>query len=216
MTVDPAAWKPAEPALDRYPRMEYAEQAGRDSVLALQPALHDLSEVLASLVSVSDESGTLYGALTFGQDAVQRHLYTANVLYGPKNGRVWYDIDYFYDGLYPTLHVHASDNDVTYGSFPAGQQGREGLCRARQDIWHVVIVPHLKFASQHAVTIGYQRKELAHLTDLPPWPAIPAPCLPRECSRRAAWSIPITAAGGMPTLSARNREGPGAGSAKVQ
>ncbi len=53
----------------------------------------------------SYESGTLGGFFTFGQDAVQRHAYVVSGLYGPKDGRIWYSLDYLYDGLYPTIHL---------------------------------------------------------------------------------------------------------------
>jgi outer membrane protein assembly factor BamA len=112
----------------------------------------------------------MVGAFTFGQDVVQRHQYTATLLYGPKNGRVWYDVDYFYDGFYPTLHLHASDNDVTYGNFLTDGQGTKDYVERDKTIGASVIVPLLKNASQHELIIGYQRKEISNLTDLPPWP----------------------------------------------
>ena len=109
----------------------------------------------------SYESGTMVGAFTFGQDAVQRHLYTATLLYGPKNGRVWYGIDYFYDGLYPTLHFHASDNDVTYANFLKDARGERDYVERDKTYGASLIVPILKNAHQQALTLGYRRKELS-------------------------------------------------------
>jgi outer membrane protein assembly factor BamA len=149
----------------------------------------------------SYESGTMVGAFTFGQDAVQRHLYTATVLYGPKNGRAWYGIDYFYDGMYPTLHLHAADNDVTYSDFLQDARGTKDYVERDRTFGASVIVPLLKNASQHELTIGYQRKAISNLTDLPPWPGYSGP-LPAQgdlvsgrlsylynSSRRYAFSI---------------------------
>ena len=179
MTNDPAAWKPAEPYVDTYPLLQYAGTTVESSSRPYSPLSTIYPRFWLPWFGSSDASGTLYGAFTFGQDAVQRHQYTATALYGPKNHRTWYGIDYFYDGFYPTLHLHASDRDVTYSEFL-----REGL-RVRdydereKNFGLALIVPIIKNARQQQITFGYRRKELSHLTELPPWAGYAGP-LPAE------------------------------------
>lgn len=175
MTLDQAAWKPAEPYGDRYPSVSYAEKPVDTSSRPYSPLSTIYPRFWLPWFGYSYESGTMVGAFTFGQDAVQRHQYTATVLYGPKNGRVWYGIDYFYDGLYPTLHFHASDNDVTYANFLKDTQGERDYIERDRTFGASVIVPILKNASQHALTLGYRWKEQSRLSDLPPWPGYAGP-----------------------------------------
>ena len=179
MTLDRVAWKPAEPYADRYPSASYAEKPVETSSRPYSPLSTIYPRFWLPWFGYSYESGTMVGAFTFGQDAVQRHQYTASVLYGPKNGRVWYGIDYFYDGLYPTLHFHASDNDVTYANFLKDARGERDYVERDKTFGVALIVPFLKNASQHELTVGYRRKELSRLTDLPPWPGYTDP-LPAE------------------------------------
>jgi len=179
MILDPAAWKPAEPYVDRYPSVQYAESPVETSSYPYSPASTIYPRFWLPWFGYSYESGTMVGAFTFGQDAVQRHQYTATLLYGPKNGRIWYSMDYFYDGLYPTLHLHASDSDVTYTEFLKDTQGVKDYVERDRTIGLSVIVPLLKNASQHALTLGYWWKDLSSLTTLPPWPGYSGP-LPAE------------------------------------
>jgi Tol biopolymer transport system component len=169
MTLDPAAWKLAEPYVERYPSVQYAETPVETSTYPYSPASTIYPRFWLPWFGYSYESGTMVGAFTFGQDAVQRHQYTATLLYGPKNGRVWYGIDYFYDGLYPTLHLHASDNDVTYGDFLKDARGTKDYVERDRTFGASLILPLLKVASQHELILGYRRKEISNLTGLPPW-----------------------------------------------
>jgi sugar lactone lactonase YvrE len=201
MGLEPSAWKPAGPYEDRYPPMQYAERAVETSSRPYNPASTIYPRFWLPWFGYSYESGTLVGAFTFGQDVVQRHNYTATVLYGPKNGRIWYGIDYFYDGMYPTLHLHAADNDVTHSDFLQDARGAKDYVERDRTTGASLIVPLLKNASQHVLTIGYQRKEISNLTDLPPWSGYSGP-LPAQgdlvsgrlrylynSSRRYAFSI---------------------------
>ena len=170
MALDRAAWKPAEPFTDRYPTVSYADKPVETSSRPYSPLSTIYPRFWLPWFGYSYESGTMVGGLTFGQDAVQRHRYTASALYGPKNGRAWYGIDYFYDGFYPTLHLHASDNDVTYANFLHDSLGARDYVEREKMFGAALIVPIEKNAYQHELTIGYRRKELSHLSDLPPWP----------------------------------------------
>mgnify|MGYP001610093559 CR=1 FL=1 len=171
VTIDPASWKPAEPYSDQYPRIAYTERPVESSSYPYSPLSTIYPRFWLPWFGYSYESGTLVGALTFGQDAIQRHQYTATLLYGPKNGRVWYGIDYFYDGLYPTLHFHASDNDVTYANILRDARGERDYVERDRTLGAALIVPLVKNAHQQELTIGYRRKELSPLTTLPPWTA---------------------------------------------
>jgi Tol biopolymer transport system component len=175
MINDPTAWRPAEPYADRYPSVQYAETPVESSSRPYSPLSTIYPRFWLPWFGYSYESGTMVGAFTFGQDVVQRHQYTASVLYGPKNGRIWYGIDYFYDGMYPTLHLNASDGDVTYGDFLQDASGTKDYVERDMILGASVIVPLLKNASQHELIIGYQRKVISNLTDLPPWPGYSGP-----------------------------------------
>jgi hypothetical protein len=171
MANDPAQWKPAEPARDRYPAVQYALRSVETTTYSYSPASTVYPRFWLPWFGYSYESGTLVGALNFGQDVIQRHYYLATVLYGPKNGRVWYGIDYFYDGMYPTLHLHASDNDTTYGDLLRDTNGVRDYVERDKTFGAALILPVLKMSSQHAFTAGFRWKDLSHLTDLPPWPS---------------------------------------------
>jgi Tol biopolymer transport system component len=179
MTLDQTTWKPAESYTDRYPSASYAEKSVDTSSRPYSPLSTIYPRFWLPWFGYSYESGTMVGAFTFGMDAVQHHQYTASLLYGPKNGRVWYGIDYFYDGFYPTLHLHASDNDTTYADFLRDGQGVRDYVERDKTLGAALIVPILKNAQQQTLTIGYRRKDLSHLTDLPPWPGYAGP-LPAE------------------------------------
>jgi hypothetical protein len=175
MVLDPTAWKPAEPYADRYPSVQYAEKQVVTSSSPYSPLSTIYPRFWLPWFGYSHESGTLVGALTFGQDAVQRHRYLASALYGPKNGRLWYGVDYFYDGFYPTLHLHASDNDVTYGNFLQDSRGKQDYVERDKTIGASLILPLLKNARQQELTLGYRRKDISSLTDLLPWPGYVGP-----------------------------------------
>lgn len=177
--VDPAAWKPAGPYADQYPSAQYTEKPVESSSRPYSPLSTIYPRFWLPWFGSSSASGTLYGAFTFGQDAVQRHRYTATALYGPKNSRHWYGIDYFYDGFSPTVHLHGSDTDVTYGDFLRDGQWVRDYVERKKTLGLALIVPLLKNAYQQELTLGYRRKELSRLTELPPWPGYAGP-LPAE------------------------------------
>lgn len=178
-TLDRVAWKAAEPYADQYPSASYAEKQVETSSRPYSPLSTIYPRFWLPWFGYSHESGTMVGGLTFGQDAVQRHQYLATALYGPKNGRAWYGIDYFYDGFYPTVHLHASDNDTTHAEFLRDDRGIRDYVEREKTLGLALIVPLLKNAHQHELTLGYRRKELSRLTDLPPWPGYAGP-LPTE------------------------------------
>jgi Tol biopolymer transport system component len=170
ITLDPSAWRPAEPYYERYPVEAYEDREVQTSERPYSPLSTVYPRFWLPWFGYSYESGTMVGAFTLGQDVIQRHQYLAQALYGPKNGRFWYGLDYFYDGWYPTLHLHASDTDVTYGDFFADAQGTRDYVERERWLGASLITPLLKFGSQHAVTVGYERKDLSNLSDVPPWP----------------------------------------------
>ena len=169
LKLDPASWRPAEPYQERYPAVVYEDRSVQASARPYSPLSTVYPRFWLPWFGYSQESGWLVGALTLGQDVVQRHSYLAQALYGPKNGRFWYGIDYFYDGLYPTVHLHASDTDVTYGDFFADPGGTRDYVERERTLGASLIIPLLKFRSQHALTVGYRRRDLSSLSDLPPW-----------------------------------------------
>ncbi len=175
MRNDPASWKPAEAYVDTYPRPHYAEKAVETSSRPYSPLSTIYPRFWLPWFGYSYESGTMVGAFTFGQDAVQRHSYYATVLYGPKNGRLWYDLDYFYDGFYPTVRLQAIDTDVTYSDFLVDPRGVKDYVERDRSLGASLIIPLLKNATQHELTVGYQRKDVSALSDLPPWPGYAGP-----------------------------------------
>jgi Tol biopolymer transport system component len=175
MTNDRALWKPAAAFVDPYPQTQYREVSVETSSRPYSPFSTLSPRFWIPWFGYSYDSGTLAGLLTFGQDVIQRHQYLATLLYGPKNNRVWYGVDYYYDGLYPTLHFNASDTDVTYTDFLAAQGVAKDYGERDRTWGAALIIPLLRNARQHELTIGYRRKELSDLTDLPPWPGYDGP-----------------------------------------
>lgn len=175
MAADQAFGKPAQPFADRYPVPRYEEKPVETASRPYSALSTIYPRFWLPWFGYSEESGVLYGALTFGQDAVQRHSYTATAFYGPQSGRKWYGLDYFYDGLYPTVHLHASDNDVTYADFLRDPTGRKDYVERDRTIGASLIIPVLKNATQHSLVLGYRRRTIGPLTELPPWPAYAGP-----------------------------------------
>ncbi len=176
---DREQWNEAPAYVDRYPVVTYEEKPVVTTARPYSPLSTIYPRFWIPWFAYNEESGTMIGALTFGQDAVQRHSYQATVFYGPKNGRVWYGLDYFYDGFYPTVQLTASDNDVVYADFLAGAQGHRDYVERDRTVGAALVIPLIKNRRQQSLTIGYRRKELSALTDLPPWPGYAGP-LPAE------------------------------------
>jgi len=84
--IDPSAWKPAEPYAERYPPAQYAVKPVETSTRPYSPLSTIYPRFWLPWFGYSKDSGTLYGFLTFGQDAVERHSYTVIGLYGPQHG----------------------------------------------------------------------------------------------------------------------------------
>jgi Tol biopolymer transport system component len=176
MNLDPSSWKSAAPYQDPFPVVRYEEKQIETSTSPYSPLSTIFPRFWLPWFGYSYESGTLGGFFTFGGDVVQRHRYFVSGLYGPKTGRIWYVFDYLYDGLYPTLHLAASDTDVTYGDFFTDQLGNTKTYVERDKGYGLsVIVPLIKTATQHSVDIGYRWKEISSLTKLPPWPGYAGP-----------------------------------------
>jgi outer membrane protein assembly factor BamA len=115
----------------------------------------------------SEASGSLYGFLTFGQDAVQRHSYLVTGLYSPATRRTWYDLNYAYDGLYPTLLLSASDADVIHSGLISVTAGDINYEERDRTLDASAVFPLLSLEDQHALLVGYRRRELSSLTRLP-------------------------------------------------
>ncbi|HSQ78150.1 MAG TPA: BamA/TamA family outer membrane protein [Nitrospirota bacterium] len=141
------------------------------------------------------ESGVLAGFFTAGFDVAQRHEYVATAFYGPKENRLWYSFDYLYDGLYPTVHLYASDEDAVYTNLLRDFIDSKDYVERQKKYGLELIVPLLKTQTQHTVTIGYQWKDLSALSEviplLKPWVGYQGP-VPFEgvlASGRVSYSI---------------------------
>jgi hypothetical protein len=175
LPIDPASWKTAEPYRSRYPAMRYEEQQVAMSSRPYSPWATILPRFWLPWFGYSHDSGMMYGAITFNQDAVERHQYVLEALYGPKHNRVWYSFDYLYDGLPPTIHLQASDADVTYTDLFEAPFLQEDYEEREKTFGLSVITPLVKTATQHYITLGYRWRELIRLTTIPPWYAGPLP-----------------------------------------
>ena len=175
LAVDRSLWKPAGPYKDPYPAVPYEERKFDVSTKPYNPLPTLAPRFWIPWFGYSYESGVLGGFLTFGQDVVERHQYIVTGLYGPKTDRLWYSLDYFYDGLLPTVHVKASDTDVTYGDLLQDALGTKDYVERQKTYGLELIAPLIKNQTQHMVTLGYQWKEISALTKMPPWPGYSGP-----------------------------------------
>ncbi len=166
MPVDPASWKQAEPFKDPYPIMTYNEPQVETKTKPYNPLPTLYPRFWLPWYGASEESGSLWGFLTFNQDAVERHSYLLTGLYSPTTHRTWYSFNYAYDGLYPTALFSASDIDGTY----SGLLGTKDYVQREKTIDASLVFPLLTIPRQHELTIGYRRKEISALTKLPPGP----------------------------------------------
>ncbi len=179
LPVNITSWKAAEPYHNPYPVVRYEDKQVETSTHPYSPLSTVYPHFWLPWFGYSYESGVLGGFFTFGQDVIQRHQYYLTALYGPKKDRIWYSLDYFYDGLYPTFHVEAADTDVTYGDFLVDPKGSKDYVEREETQGISVILPIIKTETQHSLTIGYWRRELSNLTALPPWSGYSGP-LPAE------------------------------------
>lgn len=187
LSIDRASWKPAEPYRDPYPTVTYEEKPVEISTRPYSPLSTIYPRFWLPWFGYSQESGALFGAFTFGQDVVQRHLYYLSALYGPKNNRTWYSLDYFYDGLYPTVRLQASDIDVTHSDLPVDASGVKDYVERQKTFGTSVIIPLVKVASQHYFTLGYRWREISHLSDLSGFAPLQRPAEGVLASGRASY-----------------------------
>jgi Tol biopolymer transport system component len=177
--ADSASWKSAAPGQDRYPAVTYAEKPVEMKTSAYNPLPTLVPRFWIPWYGYSEASRDLFGFLTFGQDAVERHAYTLAGLYSPKTYRTWYEFNYAYDGLYPTIQVAASDVDGTFSDLLIDATGSKDYVQREKTLDASLVFPLLKLQKQHELLIGYRRKEISALTQLPPWPGYSGP-LPSE------------------------------------
>jgi Tol biopolymer transport system component len=179
LPVDRAAWQPAGPAKDAYPIIAYEERTVETSTRPYSAWSTIAPRFWLPWFGYSSESGTLGGFMTLGQDVVQRHSYLITGLYGPKNHRTWYSLDYFYEGLYPTVYLHASDQDATFSDLLQDNIGSEDYVERQKNYSLEFIIPVTKTRKQQAITIGYRWKEVSELTKVvplsEPWPGYSGP-----------------------------------------
>ena len=176
-----AAWKAADAYHDPYPKLEYNEQPVSFELGPYSPLPTLYPKLWLPNFGYSTYSGFLGGVFTFGADAVGRHSYTLSALYGPSEQRTWYDFNYIYAGMFPRLEFRAMDMDWGYASLFEQQAGfiAKGNYIERARVLDAALVfPLTKLDQQHELGIGYRRKAMAGLSQVPPWAgydgAIPA------------------------------------------
>ncbi|HEY0665537.1 MAG TPA: BamA/TamA family outer membrane protein [Gallionella sp.] len=165
-----ADWKTAASYRDPYPAMRYDDQPVVTELGPYNPLPTLVPRLWLPNGGYSDYSGGLGGFFTFGSDAVERHSYVASVLYGPEKNRVWYDLNYQYDGLYPSLILRAQDMDVVHPKLLS--QGTvvdpldDYIERSRM-FDAALAFPLFELDSQHLLTLGYRNTRVSGLS-LPP------------------------------------------------
>jgi hypothetical protein len=171
LPLDRASWKPAEAYQDPYPVVvQYEERKFETSTKPYSPLTTLAPTFWVPWYGYSYESGTLGGFITFGVDAVERHQYVVSGLYGPKTGRAWYSFDYLYDGLPPSIHLHASDTDTTYGELLSLPTGTRDYVERERTYGISLIVPLIRTQTQYIATLGYRWREVSSLTKLASFP----------------------------------------------
>jgi Tol biopolymer transport system component len=168
--AETASWKTAEPVHISYPTVTYADKPVATQRSSYNPLPTLVPRFWLPWYGFSEESRDLWGFLTFGQDAVERHTYVVSGLYSPKTYRKWYAFSYAYDGLYPTIQAGASDTDGTFSDLLIDAAGSKDYVQREKTLEASLLFPLLKFQKQHALLIGYRRQEISALTQLPPWP----------------------------------------------
>ncbi len=173
---DRSSWKQAGPFTDPYPAVAYVNKPVDEMKTRPYNPLPTLApRFWLPWYGYSEASHDLWGFLTFGQDAVQRHTYVLSGLYSPTTERTWYSFAYAYDGFYPTIQVGASDLDKTFASLFTDPTGTADYVQRERTLDAALVFPLLKIPSQHVLTIGYRRKEVSALTSLRPWPGYSGP-----------------------------------------
>jgi hypothetical protein len=166
------AWKPVGDYRDPYPAMSYTDNAVVTGQSPYNPLPTLYPRFWLPYPGYSPYSGTLGGFITFGSDAVQRHSYLLSALYGPSKGRVWYDLDYRYDGSFPSLRLVARDMDTTHANLleqKAGFSAQKHYVERARVLDASVIFPLLELDQQHDLSLGYRHKIIGGLSSVPPW-----------------------------------------------
>ena len=166
MAVDQASWKPADPYKDPYPNVHYEERKFETATKPYSPLGTLAPRFWLPWYGSSDASGSLWGFLTMGQDVIERHQYVVSGLYGTKTHRAWYSVDYLYDGLDPSIHLYASDADMTYSDLLTFPTGSKDYTERQKTAGFDLTIPIIKTQQQHALMIGYRRQTISSLTDL--------------------------------------------------
>ncbi len=184
--VQPAAWTTIEPYKDPYPAVTYADKPVETRTISYNPLPTLAPHFWIPWYGYSEESGNLWGFLTFGNDVLERHSYSLTGLYSPTTYRTWYAFNYAYDGLYPTLLFSASDIDGTFSDFLTGPTGSRNYVQRERTVEAAAVFPLFKFQSQHELIFGYRHKEISALTQLLPIPG-PVPAQGELVSGRASY-----------------------------
>ena len=170
MLIDPSSWKALDPpaaVADAAPKTPDTQVlSGPTPTTPYSPLSTVYPYFWIPWYGSSEASGGLYGAFTMGGDVIGLHQYTASALYGPEHSRKWYSFDYLYDGLYPTIHLHASDEDVTYADLLTGPTGTKTYVESKRTQGAAIILPFIKTRHQQQVTVGYEHSELDPLTNI--------------------------------------------------
>ncbi|HEU0188406.1 MAG TPA: hypothetical protein VFQ97_00245, partial [Gallionella sp.] len=169
---NPATWKAIGDYRDPYPTLSYLDK----EVVAEQSPYNPLPTLYPRFwlpyVGYSSYSGTLGGFITFGSDAIQRHSYILSALYGPSKNRAWYDLNYRYDGSFPSLRLIAQDMDTAYANLLEQKAGfiAQGNYVERSRVLDAsMIFPLLELDQQNELSFGYRRKIMGGLSQVPPW-----------------------------------------------
>jgi Tol biopolymer transport system component len=187
--ADSTSWGLAEPFKDPYPQVTYADKPVQTTTSSYNPLPTLLPRFWIPWFGYGYESGFLSGFLTTGSDAVQRHDYSFMGLYGPRTDRLMYSFYYSYGGLYPRFTFQAWDVDDVFGDLLSDARGKRDYTERSQVIEASLVFPLLKFESQHALLVGYRRKNTGAITALPPWPGYngPVPAQGTHASARAQY-----------------------------
>jgi hypothetical protein len=168
----PPTWKAVGEYRNPYPAMSYTDK----EVVTEQSSYNPLPTLYPRFwlpnMGSSAYSGNLGGLMTFGSDAVQRHSYYLSALYGPSKHRAWYDFNYRYDGMFPNVRLAAQDVDTTYAGLleqQAGFAAHDNYIERTRVLDASLIFPLLELDQQHVLAVGYQRKIMGRLTQVPPW-----------------------------------------------
>ncbi len=168
MSKDTAAWAPAGPYADPYPDVTYADKPVETKTSPYDPLRTLVPRFWLPWFGYSGASRDLYGFLTSGRDAVERHAYFLSGLYSPQTHRKWYTFNYTYDGFYPTVLLAASDTDGTFNDLLSLPSGTGRYIEREKTLDASLVYPLLEIEDQHSLAVGYRRKGISRLTQLPP------------------------------------------------